>query len=574
MARRMLPVAILIAVALLWQANETRRSAREFSKRQVVFRSEAQGATQQTDGDVSGAASVAIATESTKPEDSIEDGYSIRGRVVDPSGRPIAGAIIGIGYPALLWGGAWPDFTHVLRETEQKTNASGCFTLQYADACEYVLVVWRRGYESTRVFVTAGDQTAKIVLQPGDEGNPFGRSKGSTVAKSERMFRAQILTNGGWPLANARVVIDYSRARTDRTGRVQVRLKAAPGDEIAVEVETNAAIRLAGGKVSVQVPEAEQTEVHMRLPAPQMVTLRVTGAPAELVKIKTAGYFVGRAGHDFRFAMSPGEQNVEVSAPGYLGFDEGLTPRDGDLYQIGLARESVVTGRLLGRDGRPDGRPVIGLDVGKDGRFRIVVAAGWHVLSIREGGIADRWTVVPAVVIEFARVFVTPGGVVALGDLFVPPCCLLSGLVTGVDGKPAGGVQILALRRGLGRAGHAITRPDGRFSMVAFGESFRVIAWKRSRGVAMSAVVEADAELKLRLVPLPRVYVEHALSWGVHNVQTADGFPLPNGRVREENRFGPVPPGRVQFRFTLDNGSTFVREITAKSGVKTVVVAR
>ena len=181
---------------------------------------------------------------------------------------------------------------------------------------------------------------------------------------------------------------------------------------------------------------------------------------------------------------------------------------------------------------------------------------------------------VPVAVI---RVVGRKGITTDVGDVVLGPERLLAGVVRDANGRPAGGVQLMAITRGFGEAGHAITGPDGKFAIPVFAGPFRIIAWKRGAGTVISAPTEPRRGIDLRLEPEARVRLvpDEEREWTALSISTADGYALATAYVDDDyDVVRALPPCPLRFTFDFEDGSQIVRDIELTAGRELRVRAR
>lgn len=382
------------------------------------------------------------------------------------------------------------------------------------------------------------------------------------------LIRVRILRPDGTPLANHDVYVGdgtFSLRKTDAEGRLACALEVPAGSDVEIRFADDDLHRRLEART---LPLGSEAEVVFPLPAPIRATVLVrdrNGAAIGNASVYVEHAHAADGTHEgegrFVFELvAATETGCRVEAEGYgTAYVEGWTPVPGEMREVRLDPERRVTGRVLDASGRPATHVLVQWEVDAGGRFEASVDPDATTLPVRQ-----HVPVFPDIVLLRIPVdAIPPGATRDVGDIVLPRCGRVTGLVTDGAGTPAGGVLIAVLRRGLGQQGHAVTKADGRFAIVVpCGERVRVVAWKRDCGSAISDPVSVPARLRLGLAPSPRV-----LCGSVFEATTVDGFRLPWQWTVEYTVRG-LPPGPLCFHLRDEHGREDVRHVDLAPGAR------
>ena len=329
---------------------------------------------------------------------------AISGRVVDPDGRPVEGALL---EATFLWAPKREQSLHA--DAQALSDSAGRFTLRDLDPGFYLLVASREGFAPTRRGrVRTGTSDLELRLSPGGrlEGQVRDRRTGRPVAPFTVVVR---LRRG--PL---RLVPAASASVVDPAGRYALS-NLAPGPAVVTVVSPSHAPS-ADVDVTIPAPPAGPAVVDFDLPSGGRLTGRITergsGRPLPGASVVVEGALEGPtvlplrseavAGPDGRFALDglPSQPfSLFASAPGHharllsgLAIPEGgergavsveLTPvSEGEEPRVELAGIGVVL-RIAG-----DALRVMQVAPG-GGAAEVGIAAGDDILLVDGRPVAE-----------------------------------------------------------------------------------------------------------------------------------------------------------------------------------------
>jgi len=565
--------------------------------------------------------------------------YGIAGRVVDRAGEPIEGAKIEYQQDGVAWFGLHGDWRQRGHRHPEPTDAQGRFVIAGLERLEWSLAVYCDGYDSARVTVTGGDQSVVVTLlrgarmsgrvvfaggepAPGAEvlgavADSDGRFTVSNVDALVRSLSAKlgdfwgtttveaadgqhlnglrivleravesivplvIVGPDGTPFANREIQLEIHpegeygsryRATTDARGGWRTKVRMPPGMRVRIRIERDWDQHLVGWQRTAHTrPLDARGDIEWRLGAPCRVTFEVPHIPDPDVSVEH-GYELERAGGRFVFAVTPDfPTTFRIYATGFLPEAETWRARDGETRTIRMVREASATGRVLLADGRIARSARVNWGgVNSKGRFwEWQLEEGDAELEVRaRRGFLE-------VAVARLRVAVRAGETTDVGDIVLPPEGTLVGVVRDAAGRPMGGVQMMAVARDFGVAGHMITGVDGRFSIPVFGGPFRVVAWKRGTGTAISAPTKPGRPIPLRLAPETRIRLVSQREVADFRISTADGYPLVHAWGDEDaDLLRALPACPLRFAIVFDDGSRIEREVKPEAGRLTEVRTR
>jgi RNA polymerase sigma factor (sigma-70 family) len=539
----------------------------------------------------------------------------IRGRLLSPGGRPVAGARVRALDVAPLQHGPVTQFTvdddvlnlHDSQVTLAATSdAAGRFVLAGLPArMRFTLGLGADGYVGQTVLAATADEPQPNVVGLTAFGRPVEPVHSGawelTLERTHRLRGQVRFADSGRPVAGARVSTcrpPLLGATSDAEGRFTLDGLPAGTCSVIVAAPQEPKDHL-GTATEVQVSAEPETETSLALPRGVIVGGTVvdadTGQGLPRVDVTYWGVAVrGRRVHPqaglvrtdargrFRLVVPPGAGSLEVrgDGPGYQGLSQPLEVRAGEPptpLKVALHRGLSVSARVLD----PRGEPVSGA------RARLW-AADWpgqclrDVVTNSEGafrarnlapGSHDEWTVVHAGRDLGARVEMPlPGPQREEVPLTVRlrPLGALAGRVVDESGRPVGGAG-LRLWACVPRPNRtrtfveeeteeATTDERGAFRIAHLvpGPGERRTVEATARGYAQLRFPEVEV-LSARTYALPDLVLVRAAGRVAGTVTDPTGRPCPDVRVslvpRGPAADGPRPNGVVTIadgRFTLD----------------------
>lgn len=290
----------------------------------------------------------------------LQKGHTVSGTVVDPEGKPVAGAALALGHSPFG-----------RRNLTPRTDENGQYRFPHVEPGQTVVTVLAKSFAPELRRIDVGPE-----LGPVD----FRLKRGKTL-------RLRVVDVTGEPIAGARVVPDTWRENrsllalyafgipheTDKDGRLV--WTAAPDDEIQFDVYTGKHMRI---RERALVPRDE--EYVLTLNPPLKISGRVvdagTGKPIDSFRIVQGIEFLtargpywqrhkDTTGKDGRYGvthMMPSPRHlVRIEAPGYQpGVSRPFRSDEGTVtYDFKLEKGKGPAGVVLG----PGGKPLEGADV-------------------------------------------------------------------------------------------------------------------------------------------------------------------------------------------------------------------
>lgn len=285
-------------------------------------------------------------------------GVRVTGRVVDASGRPVAGALVDV----------IDEFDAPPAQTSAPTDAAGEFVLEGVDRMHWVAARHERVSPSRCHWLgipAFGDATARVELVLGGPG---------------ALVRGRVVDELGAPVASARVRIEHANDRapvfggdgsvradppaayvaTDDDGRFE--LAGVPSQRVRVGVE---AARFARAEIALEAGERGFDEVVFRLERGGSLSgvARYSDgqlAPGASIEVHVEGFsapLVARCDSAGAYSFP----NVPRGAHALVA-REGLGPTTRETLEFGpqqvrawdprIERQRFITGRVVGEDGR------------------------------------------------------------------------------------------------------------------------------------------------------------------------------------------------------------------------------
>ncbi len=284
----------------------------------------------------------------------LKKGLSVKGRVLDLEGRPIAGASAVIGHD--VWGSDPPT---------AKGDASGVFTLNNCPEGPSVVTVQAPGFAPELRDVRVGD---------GGEPIEFRLGPSATL-------RIRVVDRDGKPVVGAFFAADTWRGhrsirfRADTDARGQIAWKDAPRDVVLCDMGKPGF--MARRRVPLTASEVEQTiTFDPELILSGRVTEASTGRPIPEFRIVLGNRFEGQekiywtrgegsvyadGKYTFKLTEPSASYFVRVEAIGYRPVDSRAIRSDEGRQSIDFAleRTDALSGVVLA----PDGRPAAGVEV-------------------------------------------------------------------------------------------------------------------------------------------------------------------------------------------------------------------
>jgi hypothetical protein len=487
----------------------------------------------------------------------------VAGVVVLPDGSPASGAKVG----------------------QRATDGGGRFTLD--EVVPGRLELWAsleteaRRWAAKSVVEVAEDGThapIRLVLEP----------------KPWSWVRVRVLEPDGSPCAGVLILgplIDPSLP-TFPDGSLLCAFAAPPGTATAVQVNQTRSDGLLPGRADVVTGPRDGAEVVLRPREPLLVTVVARGPDGEPLpagvnaRFETYGNRIVRRERDAAIvALDPAavEFGIKIGAPGFVGrFLSVPRPSDGRA-EVRLSGTGTIICRLADEAGLAirDGSvrawvPRLGSGDGSeaqpDGTYRIdAVPVGRALVT---AGYDDDLPLVRT------EVDVGAGETVDLGTLVLRSPRTLAGRVTRTDGRPIGGAQVYAIEGD--SETRAFSRSDGSFRIVvpSWFEG-HVLASKPGYGSAHRRAVEpldlvlppeGRVRLEFRFPPIPK-----ARGWSFAARDPSTGF---RWKLREWQKIegttylmGGLPPGRlILIVETLPKGGDTEVVVVAGETVPAVVL--
>ncbi|RMG16709.1 MAG: carboxypeptidase regulatory-like domain-containing protein, partial [Planctomycetota bacterium] len=460
----------------------------------------------------------------------------LSGRVVDPRGRPVAGATVELlGFRRGSRRRGEPP-----RERRQETDGLGGFSF-VVEPGYYRVGATLPGFAPTRAQV--------VRLASGED-----RDLGELALRASCSLRGRVLSADGLPLAGAEVVADGRaqevRARTDAEGRFRL---AGLGEGLFV---VGASLRGWVSAVARDVPVTAGGggEVELRLERAGSLGGTLRGPDGQPLSGGLVFAFAGERRLDMTRSDADGRYRLEDLPPGAVTLfarseDYGLSARGdatvlaGSLAPLDLALDEGPRIEGVLRDRR--GEPLAGLRVvarsrigdavrrseptGPDGRYRIErLYPGRYAVEVLRGRRRG-----PSAALARAEVE-APGGV-ALRDFVVPTPALLAGRLRDERGRPVVGVSVYAIA-GQEVRGQARSDDRGRFRCEGLpAGAYSVFAREGEERVGKATVELREGERRedLEIVVRPPARLRG-------RVLLPDGAPAPGLTLRLRGGDAPV----------------------------------
>lgn len=360
----------------------------------------------------------------------LETGASLRGRVVDAGGAPVAGALVHAGRQLRTATQGRPLY----RKPEAVTGADGSFAIPDLRPGERLdLWIWKEGFQPGIVQdATAGRETRVALV------------RGARIA-------GRIVDENGAPAFGAMIWLVRGGRRqeisnTDADGRF-VLAGLAPGRaELNVSADGFAA-------VSLPVDAAhsiEDLEVVLRCPASAEGRVRdARGEPVAGITVRAGDFAHSESDADgwWRIdGLTPGKAMLTFAPPEALPLRRELQVRPGlNRLDVALPKRREVSGKVRGAGGAVSGAlvtlvlggsfPRFATVSGEDGSFRVTVDSnGSYDLLAQKEGWAD--TRMPSLRVE--------GAPLQGLDVRMGPGALLAGRLTGLNREDLAEVEITA----------------------------------------------------------------------------------------------------------------------------------
>lgn len=347
----------------------------------------------------------------------LQPGARLAGRVVDPRGRPVAGAGIFLA-ERLPSRRSWEQ---ALRgEPDAESGRDGSFSVDdLARGTPLHLLVKADGYIAAAVQGVRPPVAAPLVVR----------------LEPAAMLRGRLLDEAGGPVSGARVQLTWQAvlagdprerpvgeaiersAVSNAEGRFEI--VEVPAGEVSLDVRAQGFVPVEGFEAAVPAPDPDR-ELVLRLRRGARLEGRVTTAAAAPV----AGVRISAGGHSASTdaegvyaidGIAPGPQEVRVFHPHYRRRARTLRIEEGtNRFDVELEEGFRVSGRVVD----PDGRPVAGAQVrlatvsraelreheartGADGGFVLSpVAAGRYGLEAAASGFAAAKRPEPVAVVD------------------------------------------------------------------------------------------------------------------------------------------------------------------------------
>ena len=437
----------------------------------------------------------------------------LAGRVIDPKGLPVRGALVRAGKEPQFW---WTS-------PVEATDAEGRFELGGLDPGTYSIVARHADFAPGIVMGVAADVEGRadlsIALTVG------GTVTGRLVDSEERPLAGRVAAQelAGQPMAPALIEL----LRTDAGADGRFRIERFPPGSYTLGV---LAPRFAGRRVEVDVPGGAAVDLgDITLEQGLAIRGRVrssAGGPIADAEIATGGFdmFRGgvsvdtRSGSDGSFVLAgvlPGPTQINVRATGFASVNDKTMMPGEEPVDVILTPGGSIAGLVVEEDGRPidayriagnssKGKPWEGRvekSVGSaDGRFLLEdLAEDTYVLQVF---VPDR---APATV---PAIRVVAGRTGDAGTIRVPRGGVVRGMVVEASGDPVIGATVKAYgatqemmewRDTL----QALSEPSGSFEIKGVPEGRRQIVATHpdyAPGDALVDVVAGKGPVEARLI--------------------------------------------------------------------------
>jgi protocatechuate 3,4-dioxygenase beta subunit len=444
----------------------------------------------------------------------VRPGGWLAGRVSDPQGRPLRGALVRAEMEPQFWGGS----------TVETTDAEGGFELPGLDAGNYTVVArhadFAPGVASGVAVDAEGRADFTIMLATG------AAVTGRLIDSEERPLAGRVATQelAGQPMP--RSLVELLRADAGADGRFRID-RVPPGSYALGALAPGHAGRRIEAEVSGREALIDLGDIALEQGLAIRGRVRTSsGAPVADAQIVTGGFDMMRGGTfsetrsepDGSFVLAgliPGPTRVIVTAIGFASLNKTMTP-GGDPVDLILNAGGSVTGVVVEEGDRPidayrivanpvksartwEGR--VEKSVGSaDGRFLLEdLAEETYVMQVL---VPDR---APATV---SGVRVSAARTTDAGLIRVPRGGVVRGMVTETAGDPVVGATVKAYGAAQGAMEwseqlQTLSEPSGTFEMRGVPEGPRqVVATHPDYAAAdvMVDVVAAKGPAEARLV--------------------------------------------------------------------------
>jgi hypothetical protein len=273
----------------------------------------------------------------------LKEGLTLRGRVIDRDGRPIAGARVSPAFPK--------------RQAGAATDDRGRFELAHIPPGPIELTAQAKGYVPAQRKVVAGEAASielRLEAGPAVTGRLVDQAN-RPIADAIFQFELGPSNRAAWPTA-----------RSGRDGRFRIEGVPFEGGNLVVHHGTN--------QIAQRVPPSGKDEELALTMKTSQVRLRIaatdagSGQPVPALTLVLKGYMRGRkAATDGRFEMlvnrppvRPGfpPLQVQIEADGYFPSETRNVPTDRDEIDLAFALKRGAT--IAGIVRAPDGAPAAG----------------------------------------------------------------------------------------------------------------------------------------------------------------------------------------------------------------------
>lgn len=422
-----------------------------------------------------------VSVSSPRLDFTLEPGYTLSGKVLDPDDQPVPGARVRVDLRPLS-----DRHRSQLSETKATTDEKGHYQIEgLAPGYPYRILAAHKGH--------ALGWTGNVEVGPEAESREV-----HIHLRRGRSVRGRVLDEQGRALPDAQVAsrvipcgdsmspevtvlsgVEFSRTTTDERGEYHIRNLAGHCYTVEAEAEglLPGSLEVRHGDWGSDERSAEDVDLHLR--RPREVRGRVLddrGVPVANVFVKADW----QPKHDVTDpdgvfsvgGLAAGQHTLTASREGYQdAVFTTLVPCDD--ITLTLERSAVVTGRIrvpgqpgrvrvrvrvFGESGRERGTTAWAGDGVGEGRFEVAVAPGKHVVQAEAPGLA------PA---RSPQIIAGPGEHVDSGSLSLLPGSVLRGTLRRREsGRPLQGVTVMCRpRRNLGFSREAATAEDGTFAV-------------------------------------------------------------------------------------------------------------
>jgi hypothetical protein len=486
------------------------------------------------------------------------EGGTVEGRVVDPDGRPVPGAVV----TALRQGTRGSSFvaTALPVVTATTTEADGAFRLELPGGGTFALGATGGGFTGAfkgGIQVAAHARIAGVELRLGQPGagavlsGRFLDAGGGPIAGGRLRITGVEATPGSGPpggfsfegvadgqghyrliVPAARYTLEaradgYAPARgyTDLHGRETRDFRLEPAARISGRVVTAGDQRpVAGAEVQAATTErrfdllppktTSDAEGRFRLEGLPGGAFDVTARKGDLVGTAPQTLFLGAGGHS---------QDVEIAVSPGLSLSGTVKGGEGDGKPLASA-QLILTLRAAGSLGPFDRSVSARSD--KDGRFRLagLLPGSYTLITSAEG------RAVKMEELSLAQSLTR--------DVVLEAAPTLAGVVLTAGGQPAGGAQVEVTVRGaganrFGAADHTVSDSQGRFTLSRLSAGIATITARHGDETAevKDLPLRASERKELTVKLQPGALVSGQVTWD-------EGGPAPDLRVMGLQRGG------------------------------------